>query len=184
MALDNNAVMQVGGGHFYTAVEGTDCPTDLSVTPTTPWTEIGHTSLDSILAFSSDGGDTTTLGTLQAPTLRQVIAARTESMSFTLEQWDAASLKLYFGSNMKDVNADGKLLGVPNKPVPTRVAFLVVLSDGNRQFGIWAPSANIFRGDDASLDDTESLAGLPINVTPLTYQTNEFTYALTPIVAA
>jgi hypothetical protein len=181
MALDANAVLQVSGGHFYTATVGTACPTDLTVT--TGWTEIGHTSLESILAFSSDGGDATTLGTLQSPTLRQTFSARTETMSFILEQWDEASLKLYFGQNMVDINSDGSLLGVNSAPEPTEAAFLAILKDGSRAFGIWAPKAQLFRGDDASLDDTASLAGLPINVTPLQADGNDYTYALTPIKA-
>jgi hypothetical protein len=192
MALNDNAVLQVSTGHFYTAVPGTPCPTDLSAI-STPWVEIGHTSLESILSFSSDGGDATTLGTLQAPNLRVTRAARTETMAFILEQWDEESLKLYFGQNMTDISndADGSLLSVPSSPTPTSSAFLAVLKDGNRFFGIYAPKAELFRGDDASLDDTASLAGLPINVTPLQYTkpgppavTNDWAYALTPIQVA
>src|SRR5690606_27292012 len=185
MALNNNAVLQVSGGFFYTAAPGTEVPTNLA-SPGSDWTNVGHTSLDSILSFASEGGDATTLGTLQAPLLRQTRSARTETMSFTLQQWDADSLRLYFGENMIDVDPEneGALLGVPTEPAPTSAAFLAVLRDGKRAFGIYAPLAELFRGDDASLDDTESLAGLPINVTPLQYQpqggeANQWTYALT-----
>jgi hypothetical protein len=180
MAINDAAVLKPSGGNFYTAPVGTALPTNLKA-PDAAWVNVGHTSIDSILAFASEGGDVTTLGTLQAPSLIQSIAPRTESFGFVLEQWDEAGLKMYFGSNMVDVNSDGSLLGVPSEPAPTEAAFLAVISDGTNAFGIYAPKASLFRGDDASIDDTASLAGLPINVTPLAYNGNTWPYALTPM---
>lgn len=184
MSLNDQAVFLPGKGHFYRAASGTACPTDLTVVPPSAWTEIGHTSLSSILGFASSGGDATSLGTLQAPVLRQTFSTRTETMNFTLEQWDAESLKLYFGSNMVDINGDGSLLGVNTSPTPTESALLIVLFDGANSLGIWAPQTNLYRGSDASIDSTDALAGLPIAITPLVYNNNQFTYAVTPVQAA
>lgn len=178
MALNDNATLVIGAGNFYTAPQSTALPTDLTAV-TTPWEVVGHTSIEDIFGASSDGGDATTLGTLQNKNLRTTYATRTESFTFTIEQFDAASLKLYYGSNMVS-NADGTL-GVHQSPTPTVSAFLAVFTDGTNHFAFYAPKAEIFRGDDLSISDTESLAGLPLKVTPLNDGANTWTYAITPL---
>lgn len=179
MALDDSATLVIGGGHLYTGPAGTAFPTDPNA-PGVDFTEIGHTSIDNILQFASDGGETTVLGTLQNKSLRTTTSPRTETWTFILEQWDAAALKLYFGSNAT-VNSTTGQLEVPTAPEPTESAFLAVYTDGGRTFSIYAPKASLERGDDLSLEDTESLAGLSIKVTPLQYQTNNYLYSVTPL---
>lgn len=180
MALDNTAVLKVGTGHFYTAPIGTAVPTDLRV-PGVAWTEMGHTSMADILASASEGGDVTTLGSLQAKTLRQSVASRTESYNMNLLQFDKDSLKLYYGANAV-ITGSGHVQ-VPQDAVPTEVAWLVVFYDGTTTAGIYAPKASIFRSDDLSISDTENLAQLPLKVTPLTYLTNNFAIEFIPPIA-
>lgn len=177
MALDNNATLIVSGGDFYTAPVGTSFPDDLDAIPSA-WEKVGHTSLDDILSFESEGGDATVVGTLQNPSLRVRYSARTESWTFNLQQFDVAGLRLFYGSNAAIV--DG-LLQVPATPTPTTAAFLIVFRDQGRAFPIYAPKTEILRGDNLEISDTESLASLPIKVTPLQYGANTWTYALKPI---
>jgi len=177
MALDNTAVLKVGTGHFYTAPIGTASPADLRA-PGVAWTEMGHTSMQDILASASEGGDVTTLGSLQSKTLRQSVASRTESYNMNLLQFDKDSLKLYYGANAV-VTGTGSVQ-VPQDAVPTEVAWLVVFYDGTTTAGIYAPKASIFRSDDLSISDTENLAQLPLKVTPLTYLTNAFAIEFIP----
>lgn len=178
MALNDNATLVVGAGNYLTAVTGTALPADLKV-PGLAWENVGHTSLDSIFGISSDGGDATVIGTLQNKSLRTTYATRTETMAFTLQQFDKAGLKLYYGSNAVE-NADGTI-GVPTNPVPTTCAFVAIFIDGENVFAFYAPKAEIYRSDDLSLSDTESLAGLPLGVKPMQYGTNDWTYAVTPL---
>lgn len=153
-------------------------PTDL-LAPVSPWESVGHTSLEDILSLTSEGGEATTLGTLQAKNLRTRYSARTEAFGLTLQQWDAPGLRLYYGANAVTL-ADGTL-GVPTDPIPTTAAFLAVFVDGDAHFAIYIPKSEIYRADDLSLSDTESLAGLPISVKPMAYGSNSWTYALTPM---
>lgn len=183
MALDIDYTLVVNSGNYFTAPVGTALPGDLT-TIGAPWTPIGHTSLDEILAFASEGGDKTVLGTLQAKNARTTYSTKSESFDITLQQFDTAALKLYYGSDMVDVLADGSLLGVPQSPTPTEAAFLAVFYDGESVFAIYAPRAEIFRGDDIDIQDTENFAGLPLTVTPLIYGTNTWPYAVTPLDAA
>lgn len=169
MALDDAAVLKVATGHFYTAPVGTALPTDLKAVPAT-WTHMGHTSLEDILSAASEGGERTVLGSLQKKNLRVAIAARSESYNIRLLQFDAASLKLYYGGNAV-VTASGAVQ-VPENPVPTEVAWLFVFEDGDAVGAVYAERASIFRSDDVAIADTESLNSLPLAVSPLVYQEN------------
>ena len=178
MAINSDATLVIGSGNYLTSAVGTALPVDLTA-PEAAWENVGHTSLEDILALASEGGEATVLGTLQNKSLRTTYSPRTEAMTFTLQQFDTPALKLYFGSNAPEL-ADGTI-GNPTNPVPTVAAFLAIFIDGNNVFAFYAPKAELFRGDDMELSDTESLAGLPIKVTPLVYQTNNWTYAITPL---
>lgn len=183
MPLNSNATLVVGAGNFFTApysaATPADLPTDLTVDPASPWVNVGHTSLSDIFSVSSDGGDATTLATLQASNLRTTYAPRTETFNITLQQFDADSLKLYFGANA-GTGANGELQ-VPNSPTATICSFLAVFVDGENTFAFYAPKAEIMRGDDLSISDSESLAGLPITVKPVAHGTNNWAYAVTPL---
>ncbi|MEX1655516.1 hypothetical protein ABZ960_20405 [Streptomyces pseudovenezuelae] len=181
MSLNDNATLVIGSGNYLTAPTGTDIPSDLMV-PVSPWEAVGHTSLEDILSISSEGGEATTIGSLQNKSLRTKYSARTETIAFTLQQFDVAGLRLYYGSNAPTL--PNGLVGVPSDPIPTTCAFLGVFVDGENVFGIYAPRAEIYRADDLSIGDTESLAGLPLGVKPMAYGNNTWTYAITPLGAS
>lgn len=178
MSLNDDATLVIGAGNYFTAPVDTAIPADLSA-PGVAWTNVGHTSLEDIFGISSEGGEATVIGTLQKKALRTRYSQRTETMTFILQQFDAAGLKLYYGSNA--TTGAGGEIQVPAEPVPTTVAFLVVFTDGDNEFAFYAPKAEIYRSDDLSLADTESLAGLPLGVKPLVSGSNTWTYAVTPL---
>jgi len=179
LAINSNATLVVGAGNFFTANVDTALPGDL-LNPGVAWENVGHTSLEDIFSVSSEGGDATTIGTLQNKSLRTSYSTRTETFTFTLQQFDAAGLKLYYGSNAT-VGGAGEIR-VPTTPTPTTKAFLAIFIDGANEFAFYVPKAEIFRADDLSISDTESLAGLPIGVKPLASGANTWTYAVTPLV--
>lgn len=178
MALNDDATLVIGSGNYLTAPVGTAMPEDLTA-PGAEWTNVGHTSLEDIFGITSEGGEKTVIGTLQNKSLRTKYSARTETMTFTIQQFDQAALKLYYGANAP-ILSDGSV-GVPTDPQPTECAFLVIFIDGDNVFAYYAPKTEIYRGDDVSFGDTESLAGLPIGVTPLVHNSNNWTYAVTPL---
>jgi len=178
MAQNDAATLVINTGNFFTAPVGTAMPADLTAIAD-PWDTVGHTSLSDIFSVTSDGGDATVIGTLQNKSLRTTYATRTETMALTIQQFDVEGLKLYYGSNAP-VLTDGSV-GVPSNPTPTVCAFLAVFIDGENVFAFYAPKAEIFRSDDLSLSDTESLAGLPLGVKPMIHNTNTWTYAVTPL---
>ncbi|WKU46743.1 hypothetical protein Q3V23_23255 [Streptomyces sp. VNUA116] len=178
MALNDLATLVVGSGNYLTAPVGTAKPDDLLV-PVSPWSSVGHTSLEDLFGITSEGGEATTIGTLQNKNLRTKYSARTESMTFTLQQFDTSALKLFYGANAQ-VLPDGSV-GVPADPVPTQAAFLAVFVDGDHHFAFYAPRAEIYRADDMTIADTESLAGLPLAVKPMIHGSNTWTYSVSPL---
>lgn len=183
MAINDTSTLVVKTGRFYVAEIGTAAPTGLDPTSleTAGWEQMGHTSLEDILAWATEGGETTTLGSLQSPSLRQTTSARTESFTTTLLQWDEATLPFYFGNNMELISGSEIFLGVKSSPEPVRKAFLVVFEDGQNRFPVYAPAASITRGDDLSIDSTEDLAGLPIQISLLNHEGNDWAFAVAPI---
>lgn len=181
MAKIDSATLKIGIGNYWLAPVGTAVPEDL-LEPGVGWENLGHTSLEDILANESEGGEATVLGTLQNPSLRTTYSARTETFGINLQQWDEASLRLYFGSNATSDVANG-MLQVPIVPAPTAKAFLAVFEDGANAFGLYAPKVEIMRADNFELSDTESLASLPLSIRPMLHGTNKWAYAITPLQA-
>lgn len=180
MALNSNSTLVVKTGRFYFAPVGTVAPSDLGEIPSA-WKEVGHTSVDDILSWATEGGEKTVLASLQSSSLRSTTSARTESFSVSLLQWDKETLPFYFGSNMKLISGSSIFHGVASNPTPVKRALLIVLEDGQNKFAIYAPSAEIARGDDLSIDSTEDLAALPITISLLNHESNDWAFAVTPL---
>lgn len=165
MALDDSKVLKPGTAHFYTAPVDTPLPVDLR-NPEVEWEHMGHTSLEDILSATSEGGESTILGSLQKRQLRNSTAARTETFAVNLLQLDEDSISLYFGSNVV-VSGDGRIVSVPSTPVASERAWLCVIYDGEVDAGYYTAKAEFIRGEDISISDTESLTQLPLRITPL-----------------
>lgn len=181
MALLDSATLLVSGGNYYTAAAGTAAPTDLTVAPAVDWSNFGHTDLEEVIAFTTEGGEATSLGTLQKRTLRTSYTNRVDMLTLNLQQWDEESLKLYFGSNMAELSVGSPWLTVPDAPDITTQAFLGIITDGTKRFGLYAPSAEFYRGDDIEMG-VDDFAGLPIQIKPLNYLTNTWKLAIYPLV--
>ena len=179
MAFSDSAVPIVATAKFYTAVTGTAVPTNY-LSPAVAWDNFGHTSLDNIFALSSEGGDVTVLGTLQSPQFRTRVAPRTDSFALVSNQFDLDHYKMYFGSNATQ-DSTSKLVRVPNAPTAVEKAFLAVFDAGDKAFAIYAERCEFKRNEDLSIDSTEAIAGIPIQVTPLTYNGSTSNWGLTTL---
>lgn len=178
MALNDNATLVIGSGNYFSAPVGTPMAADLGAI-STPWDSLGHTSLEDIMSIESEGGDKTVLGTLQKQSLRSSFSPRTDSFTILLQQFDTEALRLYYGGNAPTV--EGGLVANSRNATPIERAFLAVFVDGNNTFAVYAPKASFFRGDNLEFADTESLASLPLTVTPLYHDDNDWDYAVTPL---
>lgn len=177
MAFNDSAVIKVSAANFYTAPVGTAAPTDPTA-PGSPWQNIGHTALDNILSFTSEGGEKTVLGSLQNRNLRTSYSDKSVTFTFNVHQYDKEGFKLYLGSNAVE---DGGRIGPADTPSPTQVAWYVCVEDGERYFDFYAPKADVIGSGDLSITDTESLAFLPLQVVPLSHEGKKAAWFVKPV---
>lgn len=177
MAFQDDAVLKVGNGSFYTAPVDTPRPTDLTDVGI-EWTNMGHTSLEDILSSTVEGGERTQLGSLQKRSLKTSVSGRSESFQVNLLQFDNDSLSLYYGSNAV-INGSGDV-EIPEAPVAAERAWLFLFFDGTVVGGIYAPKASFIAADPFSISDTESLSQLPLTVTPLVSGERTSAYSFIP----
>lgn len=167
MAIDNDAVLKISTADFYIAPVGSEVPSGgvIDTELDTDWENVGHTPLTDILSLTFEGGEVTTLGSLQNPELRTARTPRTATVNMSILQWDDAGKKLFLGSNAM---TDGAGRVGPNaSPTPTEKAIYILIKDGDNYMDIVFPKAEIIGSGDLSLADTESLAALPLSITPL-----------------
>lgn len=131
------------------------------------WTPNGHTSRGDMPEFGFDGGDHEVLGTWQNESLReQVTKPIADYLTLHLHQFDQTAFELYYGT---DSSSTAGVFGVANGNVnPVEKAFLVVIIDGPRRIGFYAPKASV-RRDDAIDLPIDEFAALPVKATFLKY---------------
>lgn len=179
MAINDDAVVKIATAHFYTAPTGTAAPVGGVVPESGDWEEVGHTTLEDILSMASEGGEKTVLGTLQNRNLRTSYSAKSTAFNFSVHQFDEEGLKLFYGEN-SIVDEDGRI-GPADTPQPTETAFYVLIEDGDRYFDFYCEKSEILGAEDMSLADTESLASLPLAVTPLSAAAGKAPFLVGPV---
>jgi hypothetical protein len=164
MALNADAVIVPGEGHFYVADEGSTAPTGTGV-PSSPFVEVGYTSKDDPLTLTRDGGDSTPLFAWQSGSpLRTSTESVTYKLTFNLLQTDADNLALYYGGGA--VNPTTDEFEVPKTPAPQRKYLFVRVVDGAN---VWAKNigkVDIIGSDDIEYD-SEDLLKMPVTATIL-----------------
>jgi hypothetical protein len=161
--IDDTAVVVPATGHFFLNTSGTDPWTWTQVDTfrsagTIPgtWVDLGHTDLDTPMAWDQDGGDTEVKGSFQNPSLRQVLTSATvDKFTIPAEQiLDNTILNLYYGGGDASV---ANQFDVPDSPAAIEKSFMGVLIDGAVAVGIGVPKVSIIRADNLSVDPQDFL---------------------------
>lgn len=173
MALNDDAVLVPGVGHMFTndtlgskwTLAQVNTYASAGTIPA-GWDEFGHTDLDTILAFQSEGGDTSTKGSWQNPSLRTVItSASVDSIVVNAEQvLDDQILSFYHGGG--DYSTTTGEFGWPDAPAAQEKAFMLVMLDGADPLGLAVPKASLLRNDVPTFASDDFLK-LPIKITIL-----------------
>jgi hypothetical protein len=172
MALNDAAVLVPGVGHIYTnpasGVKWTAAQLATYVSAgTVPsgFTELGHTDLDTILTWTADGGDTTTKGSWQNPSLRTVItSAAVDAITLNAEQvLDNDILTLFHGGG--DDSVDGEFAW-PDAPAAVERSAAILFLDGTDVLGLSLPKVSILRADVPSFA-ADDFMKLPLKFTIL-----------------
>lgn len=177
MALIDNATLMPATARYYIAPVGTAYPAN-EKKPATPWVELGHTALSDPITFLTEGGETVVKGTLQAPSLRTSVKPVIDGCKIKLQQFDKASLKLFFGSTTAE--ADGRLQP-SSTPKATEQAFLAVVMDGDAHLVFYAKKASIFRDGTPEMSAAEDYASLPLEVKFLNHEGAASAFEIKPL---
>lgn len=162
MALSDASVYIPGTGHIYLAPTSTPAPVDPTA-PTTPWVDLGHTSLDDGLTITRDGGDSEVIGTWQNPSLRERRDPTTYAITMVAHQVDNTVLGLYFGGGDA---TEADIFAVTATTGTTPSAMFVRIVDGDNEVGMYLPSVSIGSEDDMEVDP-EGFLSFPLRATVL-----------------
>lgn len=179
MAFNSDSVLKPTRVDFYWAKTGTAKPADIYAEITGTWENMGHSSIEDILNIATEGGESSQLGSIQNPSLRTSVSAAVRSFTVNFLQWDAATLKFYYGANAK-IAADGTVQ-VPEQPQPSEGAWLAIIRDGDSRGGFYAAKCSAIGDGDFSISDTDSLAQLPIRFTPISVEGATHAFEFLPV---
>lgn len=164
--LDSTKVRKISTGYFFWDETGTR---ELPATVTRKaledagFTNLGHTSLEDIMIGNAEGGERSTLGSLQDKNLRVDVAAKSYSYTVKFHQWDEVILKLAFGGNAKV--EEGKVF-IPETSHVSRGSWVAVFEDGNEKLFFYAKRCSAIGEAAPGITNTTSLTELPVVFTP------------------
>jgi hypothetical protein len=141
--------------------------------------EIGHTSNDNPLQVNRSGGDVTSVGSWQQDNIDSSQAPVTESLAFSLLQYDLQSMKLYYGSNAL-LAADGSLYTNPSGAAATETALFLIIKNGAKAQARHWPRVSISAADGENFDISK-LSEMPIQASVLSSNTLTFGKAISPV---
>lgn len=189
MAVTDAAVLVPGVGHILTKPTSGTKWTSAQVTAfasagTLPsgFTELGHTDLDSILTWSADGGDTSTKGSWQNPSLRTVItSAAVDAITVNAEQvLDNDILTLFHGGGDFSVADE---FAWPDAPAAIERSACIIFLDGATVLGLSLPKVSILRADVPSFA-ADDFMKLPLKFTILKDATLKRGYWINAVLGA
>lgn len=173
----NDALVQIPAiGYIWTGTVGATAPTAAQLATfvsagTIPGTfaALGHTDADNIAAFGQDGGDSTTKGSWQTSSLRQVVtsAAVDYFVIKSLQMLDKDVLSLYYGGG----TAGTGTFDVPDAASIVYRSVALVMVDGTVPLCGYAASAAIKRESGLELTK-DDLTKLPLRITPVKNASN------------
>jgi hypothetical protein len=178
MAQTDAAVVYPALGYVWTGVVGTATkPTTTQLatfvsagTVPSGWTALGHTDLDNVLTFGSEGGDTSVKGSWQNPALREI------TTSTLVEYFDVNSLQLLDKTILSLYHGGGSAattneFATPDAATTTEKATTLVMVDGTSAVALYCPKASIKKAGDMTFA-ADDFVKIPLRFTPLKYSTN------------
>lgn len=177
MAVNNEAIFTAALGYVFTGPVGTARPTPTAldafknggegVSLGVGWVDLGHTSREDLPEFGFEGGQIETRGTWRNAAVREVTTeVAVDYVVIRLNQFDEEGLSLYYGlDNAADeagvFEVKGEILQ------STERALTIVIVDGERVVGFYAPKASIRREEELTMA-VDDFAVLPLRATFLT----------------
>lgn len=166
MALNDNGYFLVNRTVLYTATVDTAAPAPGSLdSPGVAWEIRGHIGDETAqgnVAFTRDGGDTTTKGSITKRAIRQVVEPVETGFDVDLSQFTRETIALYVGTDGGSTDGVFHVEGAEDGGT-TETAALVVWEDGTKRVALYAPRVSWTGRDNITTDSIEDAIVLPLH---------------------
>lgn len=166
MALNDNGYFLVSRTVLYTAAVDTAAPAAASLdTPGVAWTILGHIGDETAqgnVAFTREGGDVTTKGSITRKAIRQVVQAVATGFDVDVTQFTREVMALYVGTTGGPTAGIFAVEGQYDGQA-TETAALVVWEDGTKRVGLYAPRVSWTGRDNITTDSIEDAIAVPLH---------------------
>lgn len=166
MALNDNGYFLVSRTVLYTAAVDTPAPAVGSLdSPGAAWTILGHIGDETAqgnVAFTREGGDVTTKGSITKKAIRQVVQPVTTGFDVDVSQFTREVISLYVGTTGGSTFGTFQVEG-QSDGVATETAALVVWEDGTKRVGLYAPRVSWTGRDNITTDSIEDAIVVPLH---------------------
>lgn len=166
MALNDNGYFLVSRTVLYTAPVDTAAPDPASLdSPSAPWTILGHIGDETAqgnVAFTRDGGDVTTKGSITKKAIRQVVQPVNTGFDVDVSQFTREVIALYVGTTGGSTTGVFHVEGQADGTA-TETAALVVWEDGTKRVALYAPHVSWTGRDNITTDSIEDAVVIPLH---------------------
>lgn len=166
MALNDNGYFLVSRTVLYTAAVDTAAPATASLdSPGAAWTILGHIGDETAqgnVAFTREGGDVTTKGSITKKAIRQVVQAVATGFDVDVTQFTREVMALYVGTTGGTTAGVFAVEGQYDGQA-TETAALVVWEDGTKRVGLYAPRVSWTGRDNITTDSIEDAIAVPLH---------------------
>lgn len=173
MALDDDLVVYPTTAHFLvsdstSASKPTASQIDAYVasgTAITGLTELGHTSVEEVVAFSRDGGDSEVKGSLQNRSLKEILTSEavTAVAVKALQLLDNKVLELHYGGGDY---SDENEFALPDQEGTLTKSLLIIIVSGDENIGYFARKTSV-RADETIALPADDFSQVPLRFTLL-----------------
>lgn len=166
MALNDNGYFLVSRTVLYTAAVDTAAPSPDSLdVPGVAWTILGHIGDETAqgnVAFTRDGGDVTTKGSITKKAIRQVVQPVDTGFDVDVSQFTREVMALYVGTSGGSTTGVFAVEG-QSDGIATETAALVVWEDGLKRVGLYSPRVSWTGRDNITTDSIEDAIVVPLH---------------------
>lgn len=166
MTLNDNGYFLVSRTVLYTAPVDTAAPATASLdSPSAPWAILGHIGDETAqgnVAFTRDGGDVTTKGSITKKAIRQVVQPVETGFDVDISQFTREVIALYVGTTGGSTIGSFQVEGASDG-LATESAALVVWEDGVKRVALYAPRVSWTGRDNITTDSIEDAVVVPLH---------------------
>ena len=162
---DNVLIGTSNGPGIWIAPEGTAAPTDTTTAPAAEWSTLGYLSEDGVTFSTSTDSESITPWQSRSP-VRTVITGRELTVDFTMLEFNAQNVALYFSQTTPTETGGAFSLDVKSDAPAQTHAVLIDVKDGDHVVRYFFPRATLSEAGDIEVTQSGAI-GLPVTMSAL-----------------